>query len=74
MIYYSFPSSINLDCIILVQDHTAKYIHVDTNTDHGDEGKVQLYKVETQTLTNYDELFVTVWAVNKVCILKTRVR
>ncbi|CAC5386466.1 unnamed protein product [Mytilus coruscus] len=50
----------------LTKDHTAKYIHVDTNTDHGDEGKVQLYKVETQTLTNYDELFVTVWAVNKV--------
>ncbi|CAC5386461.1 unnamed protein product [Mytilus coruscus] len=50
----------------LSKDHNAKYIHVDTNTDHGDEGKVQLYKVETQTLTNYDELFITVWAVNKV--------
>ncbi|CAC5370733.1 unnamed protein product [Mytilus coruscus] len=50
----------------LTKDHTAKYIHVDTNNDHGDEGKVQLYKVETEKLTNYDELFITVWAVNKV--------
>ncbi|CAG2233138.1 unnamed protein product [Mytilus edulis] len=50
----------------LTKDHTAKYIHGETNTDHGDEGKVQLYKVETEKLTSYDELFITVWAVNKV--------
>jgi hypothetical protein len=42
---------------------------LDTNQDHGDEGKVQLYKVETQTLTNFDVLYITVWAVNKVCVL-----
>ncbi|CAG2247187.1 unnamed protein product [Mytilus edulis] len=49
----------------LTKDHKAKYIHTDGNKDHGDEGKVQLYKVETEKLTDYDELFITVWAVNK---------
>jgi hypothetical protein len=57
------------DVCLFWQDHVAKYIHVDTNQDHGDEGKVQLYKVETQTLTNFDVLYITVWAVNKVCVL-----
>ncbi|XP_076085327.1 uncharacterized protein LOC143056126 [Mytilus galloprovincialis] len=50
----------------LTKNHKAKYIHTDGNRDHGDEGKVQLYKVETEKLTDYDELFITVWAVNKV--------
>jgi hypothetical protein len=57
------------DVCLFWQDYVAKYIHVDTNQDHGDEGKVQLYKVETQTLTNFDVLYITVWAVNKVCVL-----
>jgi hypothetical protein len=57
------------DVCLFWQDHVAKYIHIDTNQDHGDEGKVQLYKVETQTLTNFDVLYITVWAVNKVCVL-----
>lgn len=54
------------DVCLFWQDHVAKYIHVDTNQDHGDEGKVQLYKVETETLTKFDVLYITVWAVNKV--------
>ncbi|XP_071123054.1 uncharacterized protein [Mytilus edulis] len=45
-----------------------KYYHTNTNTDHGDEGKVQLFKVETKTLTNYDTLYISVWAVNGVGI------
>ena len=57
------------DVCLFWQDHVAKYIHVDTNQDHADKGKVQLYKVETQTLTNFDVLYITVWAVNKVCVL-----
>ena len=44
----------------------AKYYHTTTNTDHGDEGFVQLFTVDTLTLTNYDTLFISVWAVNRV--------
>ncbi|XP_052067298.1 uncharacterized protein LOC127706680 [Mytilus californianus] len=50
----------------LNEDTDAKYYHTKTNTDHGNEGKVQLFKVETKTLTNYDTLYISVWAVNGV--------
>ncbi|XP_076113973.1 uncharacterized protein LOC143082259 [Mytilus galloprovincialis] len=47
-------------------DTDEKYYHTNTNTDHGDEGKVQLFKVETKTLTKFDTLYISVWAVNGV--------
>lgn len=48
------------------KDITTIHIHTDTNTDHGDEGKVQLFTVETSNIANLDTIFITVWAVNKV--------
>ncbi|XP_063415906.1 uncharacterized protein LOC134697555 [Mytilus trossulus] len=50
----------------LNKDLKTKYVHVDSNTDHGDEGKVQLFKIDTVVLTKYDEVYITLWAVNKV--------
>ncbi|XP_071123173.1 uncharacterized protein [Mytilus edulis] len=44
----------------------AKYIHSTANEDNGDEGKVQLFKVQTKGLINYDILYVSIWAVNGV--------
>ncbi|XP_076117799.1 uncharacterized protein LOC143085385 [Mytilus galloprovincialis] len=50
----------------LNKDLKTKYVHVDSNTDHGDEGKVQLFKIDTVVLTQYEEVYITLWAVNKV--------
>ncbi|VDI61828.1 polycystin 2 [Mytilus galloprovincialis] len=50
----------------LNKDLKTKYVHVDSNTDHGDEGKVQLFKIDTVVLTQYEEVYITMWAVNKV--------
>ena len=46
-----------------------EYSHTLTNTDHGDEGFVQLHEVETSSLQDVKTIFITVWAVNTVsCI------
>ena len=41
-----------------------EFTHNDTG--NGEEGPVQYFVVPTQELTDYEHVFVSVWAVNKV--------
>ncbi|XP_076085163.1 uncharacterized protein LOC143055975 isoform X1 [Mytilus galloprovincialis] len=43
-----------------------KFHHNGSGVDKGDEGKVQAFEVETSKLTDYDYVFISVWAFNKV--------
>ncbi|XP_063408922.1 uncharacterized protein LOC134692402 [Mytilus trossulus] len=43
-----------------------KFHHNDDGVDKGDEGKVQTFEVDTKKLTDYNYVFISVWAVNKV--------
>jgi hypothetical protein len=36
------------------------------DTDYGEEGPVQYFIIPTQELTDYEHVYVSVWAVNKV--------
>ena len=69
-IFAQYPPS---EMYFLLQDVTTIYTHTDINSDHGDEGKVQLFKVETKSITDYDIIFITVWAVNKVSNYKVNI-
>lgn len=55
-----------IDYIYISQDSSVKYGVTSTATDHYDEGYVQLNTVPTLSLTLYDTVYVTVWAVNGV--------
>ena len=55
-----------IDYIYISQDSSTKYGVTSTATDHYDEGYVQLNTVPTLSLTLYDTVYVTVWAVNGV--------
>ncbi|VDH98686.1 Hypothetical predicted protein, partial [Mytilus galloprovincialis] len=43
-----------------------QFQHGNDSVDEGDEGKVQSFEVDTTKLTDYDFVFISVWAFNKV--------
>lgn len=42
------------------------FTHNESGIQYKDEGPLQYFTVPTQKLTNYADIFVSVWAVNKV--------
>lgn len=46
------------------------FLHNESGIDKGDEGFVQTFPIETVSLGPYEHIYVSVWAVNKVCVTK----
>lgn len=44
----------------------AKFQHNSSEFDKGDEGFVQTFAVETKNLGQFDNVFISVWSINKV--------
>lgn len=57
--------------ICLQNNIPQQFQHGNDSVDEGNEGKVQSFEVDTTKLTDYDFVFIGVWAFNKVRYFKT---